>query len=272
MPEPVPYSGSKRSRAMAGGQGFSRATRPGGLYAATLVALALLGSALLEPGRCKAQTPAAPAQRFVVVLDASHGGTETGGRLGDASSQIQFEKIYTLALSVRLRSLLAARGVSVVTTREADIVVDSDRRAEIANRAHAQACLTLHASQAGTGVHIYASSLTPADPAAMLPWKTAQAAWVTRSLALAGVLNSALAHAGLNVALGRTDLPTIDSMACPALAIEIGKNSSADATQNGGFDDPDYQARIAQALAAGILEWKSNGWGTSASPAEVARP
>ena len=146
-----------------------------------------------------------------------------------------------------MRSLLAARGITVVTTRESDAVVDADHRAEVANRANAQACLTLHASQSGTGVHIYASSLAPAEPATMLPWKTAQAAWVTRSLALAGVLNSSLSHAGLNVALGRTDLPTINSMACPALAIEIGKSSSPDATQSGGFDDADYQARIAQA-------------------------
>jgi N-acetylmuramoyl-L-alanine amidase len=106
----------------------------------------------------------------------------------------------------------------------------------------------------------------------MLPWKTAQAAWVTRSLALAGVLNSSLAHAGVNVALGRTDLPSIDSMACPALAIEIGKANSPDPAQNGGFDDADYQTRIAQALAAGILEWKSNGWRTGAAPAEAAKP
>ena len=105
----------------------------------------------------------------------------------------------------------------------------------------------------------------------MLPWKTAQAAWVTRSLALAGVLNSSLARAGLNVGLGRTDLPTIDCMACPALAIEIGRENSADKSQS-GFDDADYQAHIAQALAAAILEWKTNGSRAGAAPAEGSRP
>jgi N-acetylmuramoyl-L-alanine amidase len=225
---------------------------------------------------CKvsAQPPAAPAPRYVVVLDAAHGGAETGGQLGDPSddpaSQPQLEKNFTLALSVRLRSLLGARGIYVVTTRESDTAADPDRRAEIANRANAQACLTLHASQTGTGIHIYASSLSPAEPATMLPWKTAQAAWITRSLALAGILNSSLAQAGFNVALGRTDLPAINSMACPALAIEIGKQNSQDKSPS-GFDDPNYQAHIAQALAAAIIEWKSNGSRTTAFT-EAARP
>jgi N-acetylmuramoyl-L-alanine amidase len=226
--------------------------------------------ALLGLCEVSAQAPAAPALRFIVVLDAAHGGAESGGQIGDPASQPQLEKSFTLALSVRLRSLLAARGISVVTTRESDAAVDPDRRAEIANRANAQACLSLHASQSGAGVHIYASSLAPAGPATMVPWKTAQAAWVTRSLALAGFLNSSLAQAGLTVSLGRTDLPAINSMACPALAIEIGKN--AQDKSSSGFDDPEYQAHIAQALASAIFEWKSNGWRASVSPAEAYRP
>jgi N-acetylmuramoyl-L-alanine amidase len=267
MPDSEPYPGSNRFRSTAVRRGILRALRRCRMFTAVLGGLAVLGL-----GNSGAQTPTAPAQRFVVVLDAAHGGTETGGQLGSASGQTRLEKAYTLALSVRLRSLLAARGISVVTTRESDVVVDADHRAEAANRANAQACITLHASQTGTGVHIYASSLAPAVSATMLPWKTAQASWVTRSLALAGVLNSSLAHAGLNVALGRTDLPTINSMSCPALALEIGKSTSPEAAESGGFEDPEYQARIAQALAAGILEWKSNGWRTSTISVEATRP
>lgn len=241
--------------------------RPKGVrLPSTLAALAVL---LIMLGLSSSYAQA-PARRFVVVLDAAHGGTDLGGRLGDPAGQTQLEKSYTLAMSVRLRSLLAARGISVVTTRESDTAVDSDHRAEVANRANAQACITLHASESSMGVHIYASSLSPVAPSTMLPWKTAQAAWVTRSLALAGVVNSALANAGLNVGLGRTDLPTIDCMACPALAIEIGRENST--AQSGGFNDADYQARIAQALAAALLDWKANGWRASTSVPETAKP
>jgi hypothetical protein len=63
----------------------------------------------------------------------------------------------------------------------------ANRRAEIANHANAQACLSLHASESGSGVHLFVSSLAPIEPTRFTPWRTAQAAWVTRSLALAGV-------------------------------------------------------------------------------------
>jgi N-acetylmuramoyl-L-alanine amidase len=202
--------------------------------------------------------PAAPQARFMVVLDAAHGGDDLGGKLTDS----QPEKVFTLALSVRLRSLLGARGIQVVTTRESDAAVSIDRRAEIANHANAQACLSLHATQSGSGVHLFVSSLSPAEPARFAPWRTAQAAWVTRSLALAGVLNSVLLHAGMSVTLGRTSLPTVDSMSCPAVAVEIAPES-APSTAPGQpataeLNDPAYQARIAEALAAAMLQWRTD--------------
>ncbi|MGP8225208.1 MAG: N-acetylmuramoyl-L-alanine amidase family protein [Terracidiphilus sp.] len=196
---------------------------------------------------------AVPQPRFVVVLDAAHGGDDSGGSLSNG----QLEKTFTLALSVRLRSLLTARGIQVVTTRESDTTVEPDTRAEMANHAQAQACLSLHTSENGLGVHLFASSLTPAQPTRFTAWKTAQAAWVTRSLALEGVLNSALQHAGMNVTLGRTSLPALDSMTCPAVAVEIAPEMGADKKVAAGLDDPDYQARVAEALAAALVEWRS---------------
>ena len=196
--------------------------------------------------------PAPPQPRFVVVLDAAHGGDDPGGKL-----DTQAEKAYTLSLSVKLRSLLNARGIQVVTTRESDTNVDTNRRAEIANHANAQACLSLHASQTGSGVHLFASSLPPAPPTRLPAWKTGQSAYVTRSLAMAGILNSALQHAGIAVTLGRTAMPTVDSMTCPAIAIEIAPDRAAGSTTKTGLDDPGYQASVAEAIAAAMLEWKT---------------
>lgn len=188
-----------------------------------------------------------------MVLDAAHGGDDPGGQLGVN----QPEKALTLALSVRLRSLLGARGMQVVTTRESDANVDADRRAEIADHAGAQACLSLHASETGAGIHLFASSLTPTAPGRFVAWKTAQSAWVTRSLALAGVLNSSLLHAGMPVTLGRTALPAVDSMACPAVAVEVAPERNADHKITADLNDPGYQARVTEALAAAILEWRA---------------
>jgi N-acetylmuramoyl-L-alanine amidase len=186
------------------------------------------------------------------VLDAAHGGDDAGGRLASG----QAEKDVTLALNVRLRSLLGARGIEVATTRESDATIDSQHRAETANHSKANACLSLHASESGSGVHLFTSSLAPARPERFEAWKTAQAAWVNRSIALAGAINAALLHAGFNVTLSRTSLPSIDSMTCPALAIEIAPARGSDGTVTAEPDDPNYQATIANALAAALLEWR----------------
>ena len=209
--------------------------------------------------------PPAPPPRFMVVLDAAHGGDDTGGKLSDG----QPEKAFTLALSVRLRSLLGARGMQVITTRESDASVDMNRRAEIANHANAQACLSLHASETGTGIHLFVSSLSPSPSGEgfrFLAWKTAQSAWVTRSLALAGVLNSVLLHDSMTVTLGRTSLPAVDSMACPAVAIEVAPSAAATGQSAASqLNDPAYQARVAEALAAALLEWRTDSGHTEAT-------
>jgi N-acetylmuramoyl-L-alanine amidase len=208
---------------------------------------------LISSVAASAQAPA-PAPRFVVVLDAAHGGDDTGAHLDSG----QLEKNANLVLSIRLRSLLAARGFQVVTTREADSSVDLDHRAEIANHARAIACLSLHATESGSGVHLFAASLAPAQATRFLPWKTAQAAWETRSLALAGALNSALTQASLNVTLGRIPLPGIESQTCPALAVELGPLRDSDGNITAESDSADYQVKVATAIAAALLEWRSD--------------
>jgi N-acetylmuramoyl-L-alanine amidase len=201
-----------------------------------------------------ASAPPAPP-RFLVVLDAAHGGDDVGGHLSSG----QYEKNANLALSVRLRSLLGARGIQVITTRESDQSVALDRRAAIANHAGAGACISLHSAETGTGVHLFVSSLAPAAPTRWVAWNTAQAGWVTRSLALAGVLNSALLQAGISVTLGRAPLPAVENMTCPAVTVEVAPERGSDHKITAEPDEPDYQARVAGTLAAAILEWRGEG-------------
>jgi len=203
-----------------------------------------------------AQAQSAPgAARFIVVLDAAHGGDDLGAKLGN-----QPEKDLTLALSVKLRSLLMARGIAVVTTRESDVDVDTDRRAEIANRTRAAACLNLHAAPAsannGPAVHLFLSSLPAAKDVRLAPWRTAQSEWIERSTALAGALNSALTQAGVTVTLGRTPLAAIDSMTCPAVAVEIAPERPAGAQD--AADDSGFETQVVEALAAALVEWRSD--------------
>ena len=109
----------------------------------------------------------------------------------------------------------------------------------------------------GSGVHLYISSLAPASADRMMAWKTAQAAYVTRSLALAGVLNSSLTHASVPVTMGRTAVPGLDSMACPAVALEVAPVLASSHSQPVALGDSNYQTQVANALAAAIVRWRS---------------
>lgn len=201
-----------------------------------------------------AQSPPAPAAaRFVTLLDAAHGGVDSGAKLSSG----HMEKAATLALSVRLRSMLTARGMAVMTTRESDTTLPPDNRAEIANHARPQACLILHVTESGSGVHLFTSSIAPSQAHLFEAWKTAQSAWVTRSLAMAGTLNAALLHAGMPVTLERTFLPGLDSLTCPAVALELAPDRAQDGSINAEPDDAAYQARVVSAIAAGMLAFRS---------------
>lgn len=221
-----------------------------------------------SPAPAAAAAPvAADNGRFVVLLDAAHGGDDAGAHLANSAA----EKTVTLALSVRLRSLLAARGVTVVTTREDNSTLDADARALKANRAAAAACLSLHATESGEGVHLFVSSLAPAAPANFAAWKTAQAAWVARSLILASMVNSTLEKSAqgdtpaeavaIPTLLARTSLPGLDSMSCPALAIELAPLRSADGKVSVEVTDASYESRVVDALAAAVLSWRGE-WQT----------
>ena len=69
----------------------------------------------------------------------------------------------------------------------------------------------------------------------------------------------------MNVTLGRTALTAIDSMSCPAVAIEVAPEITSGSAEPISPCDTEYQARVAQALAAAILEWRTNGARTEAA-------
>lgn len=199
-----------------------------------------------------ATAPAQPA--FLVVLDAAHGGTDTGAHLGNNLE----EKEVTLALTTRLRSELQARGIAVVTSRNSDALVPPVTRAETANRAQAAACVVIHATATGSGVHLYTSSLAPAPPTRPLPWQTAQAAYVTQSLKLESEIDSALVHAQVPLTLGRASVQPMDSLACPAVAVEVAPLVGGHVSQARELRDAGYQKSVVDALAAAIESWQSD--------------
>ena len=117
---------------------------------ATAAAVALLGHAQSTPAPAP---PTAPlTDRNLIVLDPAHGGPDNGAILPGLGP----EKDVTLTLANRLRAALTSAGFAVVSTRENDppVALSADQRADIVNRAHPLACILLHATATGSGVHI----------------------------------------------------------------------------------------------------------------------
>jgi N-acetylmuramoyl-L-alanine amidase len=197
--------------------------------------------------------------RMVVVIDPAHGGLDSGARISDAT----LEKDVTLAIAFKLRSLLSARGLAVVMTRDADISSEPDAegssltlddRAGIANHAHPMACLLFHATGTGNGVHLYTSELTAiVGQPTVEPWLTAQAAWVPQSENLEKHLAAALTRSRIALVTSRASVRPVDSLACPALIVELAPSGDDPDSINGS----DYQERIAQAIAGSLLFWRN---------------
>ena len=216
------------------------------------LALAILASLL--PIAAPAQQP---TPRAIILLDPAHGGPDPGAHLPNNL----LEKDITLAFAARLRALLSTNGFAVISTHETDPAVPftADQRAEIGNHAHPTACLILHATASGAGIHVVTSALAPdtlEDPRAPIPWKTAQAASIPQSLNLANDIGLALERAKLPVILSRASLRPLDNLTCPAVAIEISPLTSGN-TETTAVTDSAYQQGIAKAIAAGLGSWRT---------------
>jgi N-acetylmuramoyl-L-alanine amidase len=228
------------------------------LATAGLLLLAVFTAAgIAAPAQPPARFPGQPqaSRPFTVVLDAAHGGPDPGTEL---SAQL-LEKSLVLQLSIRLRSALTARGMQVVTTREADVDPSADDRAGIANHARAQACIVLHATASGSGVHLYTSSLPQSsEPSGgLIPWSAAAAPFSTRSLQLSSALGAAFSSASIPYTLGRVRLAPLDSMRCPSVAVELAPLRPVDG--RGSFlplSDSDYQNRLVDAMADALVAWR----------------
>jgi N-acetylmuramoyl-L-alanine amidase len=210
--------------------------------------------------------------RATIVVDPAHGGTDTGGRF----SNDVLEKNVNFSLASKLRAALAAQDFNVVLTREAEPadpasappIPSPDQRAEIANHAHPIACLILHATSAGHGVHLFTSSLVPLtivdEVKPVLRWETAQAASIPQSLRLINELDSSFHSAHVPLVIGRASIPPIDSLACPAVAVEIAPltNDSGGTTP---VTDSTYQQSVADAIANALISWRMHVEPTASS-------
>lgn len=166
------------------------------------------------------------------------------------------EHAFNWDVTLRVKALLEARGITVVLTRPNDEGVGPciDERARIGNQPGVTAVVSIHADGAptgGHGFHICEDSRPPA---------TAAVAGLSHSLTVAihdtlvngsGLTTST--YLGSNGYYPRSDLAGLNLATVPATFIELGnmRNAGDAALQTA----PDGRQRMADSIAAGIISW-----------------
>lgn len=211
-------------------------------------------------------TEGAPGPRVLrtIVLDPGHGGADAGVREGGLD-----EKTLTLELARRVAEELQRRaGVRALLTRHDDQDLGQDARAEVANRARADAMLSLHfESFPGTSAHgprAWCAGARPVgtSPAAagliaLLPWRDVALSRAVESRGLAESVTAALERHGYGPSPVRERLPlALVGVQSPGILLECGVLS--DPEERAKLGTPAGLQELAVAIAEGVLAWQRN--------------
>jgi N-acetylmuramoyl-L-alanine amidase len=195
-----------------------------------------------------------------VVLDAGHGGSDTGAQGKDGLQ----EKNLTAQLVAQVQKALQATSrYRVVLTRTGDVNVGFDQRAAEANIAHPIAFISFHAGDLGPSTpRVVVYSYRPSSPLAMAPgtdpqylfvnWDKVQLRYMEQSIHLAQGLQQDLQQTTRVASTPPMEVPVriLQSIAAPAVAIEVG--SLTPSSNSAALTNPSFQQGIAAAVVAAI--------------------
>jgi N-acetylmuramoyl-L-alanine amidase len=238
-----------------------------------------------------------------IVLDAGHGGDETGAK-GPAGT---LEKDIALSVARQLEAALEARlGVRVILTRTGDQTVLLDERAAVANNNKADLFLSVHANASVrgpvAGAEVFYLSLDDygqeaaqlAQPGgevlptiaggqrdvSLILWEMAQARHLEDSAILAALVEQQLrARVPMSArAIQQAPFRVLVGANMPAVLVEIGFITNAEEEQK--LLSPERQTQVVQALYESIVQFRTyleggrRGFATRAAPTAqpLARP
>jgi N-acetylmuramoyl-L-alanine amidase len=218
-------------------------------------------SLVLFLGGC-AQTPSAYAPAGVghfstVVIDAGHGGKDSGGVSGRRSPVFLREKDLTLDTAKRVRDELSRAGLKVVMIRDDDHFVELDDRVSLANRQGPGAVLV--------SIHYDAVSSQAPHGAKTFFWRADSHGLATR---IQQQLVAATDETDLGVLRRRLRLtrnPNIPCVLCECAYVTNPAEAQKVAVES-------YRKRIAHGIAQGILEERKLGDAGIASVPEIFAP
>jgi N-acetylmuramoyl-L-alanine amidase len=204
---------------------------------------------LPPPNLPKQPTPVAPARpSFLVVVDAAHGGEDTGATL--ATNIV--EKDLTLNIARRIAHELQNRGIAVTLLRNSDTAIAPEQRAAMVNTSHASVYVTVHASSIGHGLRIFTSMMPAANVTlgkrSFVPWNSAQSQYLDRSKNVSGSIAYECARKQLAVRALEGAVIPLNNIAAAAVALEVAP-AGADITT---ISSNEYIDNLAVAIANGI--------------------
>ncbi len=188
-----------------------------------------------ENNHSTVELPRARNGRIVVIVDPGHGGYDSGAPgVGGV-----LEKNIVLSISQKLASLLERQGIQVVLTRNADYFVDLQPRVDIADRAHANLFVSIHANSIdgrpdanGLETYYYSSGERLAQT----------------------VHNSILQSLDIrNRGVRQARFYVLRNSSMPSILVETGFVTSPE--ESAKLTNLDYQDRMAAAIAKGILQY-----------------
>lgn len=201
---------------------------------------------------------AAPVQSLpVIVLDAGHGGQDSGARSQDGI----LEKNLVAQIVQKVEgALTATKTYRVILTRNGDADPSFEERTVTANTARPALFLTFHAGEMGArspviAVYTYrAPSPPPANdkPLPFIRWDLAQQPETSRSQQLAQDLEQQFAQISGANAPQPMEAPVrqLRSIAAPAVAIEVGTLSPE--VKAGAIAQPAFQQQLAEAIVRAV--------------------
>jgi len=181
--------------------------------------------------------PAKARSEGLIVLDAGHGGTDTGA-IGTRGTE---EKEINLAIARLTQKDLEEMGYQVVQTREGDYFLSLQERAELANKLAPVAFVSIHSN-----------SIPNPETQGIMTFHHPTAGEARK---LARYIQSSLIEVTRAVDKGvRTaDFYVLRETLVPAVLVETGFLTNPE--EESRLRDPSYQALIAQGIARGIAAW-----------------
>jgi N-acetylmuramoyl-L-alanine amidase len=194
----------------------------------------------------------APTNRVAVVaIDPAHGGNDNGVRF----SEKLLEKTISMAIAEKLRAELSNRGISSILLRDGDQDVSGDDRAQTANVARVSYYVSIHAGQGGTGARVYTPIPTPTVTRSLFQsWDNVQSSYADRSVVLAAGMTSQIAQKKIPVRQLAANTSPLAHVAAASVVVEVAPE---DEDEEDSLTSPQYQQKIAQAIAMSIAEARS---------------